>query len=331
MKTLVSLIFGLFAFVIQGQDETYITVQRTIKLMGSQFNITVVATNEEIGYINIEEAADEIKRIEKMISSWDEASETSLINKNAGIKPIKVSAELFKLIERAIQISEITNGAFDISYAAMDQVWKFDGSMKYQPTENEVKRAMTKVGYKKIILNSNESTVFLKEKGMRISFNAIGKGYAADKVKELMVSKQVKAGIINASGDVTAWGTKASGKKWLVGIANPQSKDNIFSWIPIVESSMATTKGYEKYVTFKGKKYSHIINPRTGYPSTGIHSVSIFGKSAELCDALATAIFVMGKDLGLALANQLGDTEIIIVDDKSKMYKSSGIIFAEDK
>ena len=146
---------------------------------------------------------------------------------------------------------------------------------------------------------------------MKISFGAIGKGYAADRAKELLVSKQVVAGIINASGDLTTWGTKASGEKWLIGIANPLSKEKIFSWLPIVESSVATSGNYEKFVILDGKKYSHIIDPRTGYPSRGINSVTIFNKSAELCDALATAVFIMGKYAGLFKINQLPLTEVI--------------------
>src|SRR5690606_35475036 len=124
-------------------------------------------------------------RIEKLISSWDPDSETSLINKNAGIKPVKVSDELFKLIERAKVVSEITDGAFDISYASMDEVWKFDGSMTHPPTPAEIKRSIARVGYKKIILNSELGTVFLKDVGMKIGFGGIGKGYAADRTKEL--------------------------------------------------------------------------------------------------------------------------------------------------
>ena len=295
--------------------------------MGSRFDITVVAANEEIGYINIDEAVAEITRIENMISSWNPESETTLVNKNAGIKPVKVSLELFKLIERSKQISEITDGAFDISYSSMDKVWKFDGSMTYMPSVEEIQRSIAKVGYKKIVLNRENQTVFLEQKGMKISFGAVGKGYAADKAKELLVSKQVVAGIINASGDLTTWGTKASGEKWLIGIANPLSKDKIFSWLPIVESSVATSGNYEKFVIFDGMKYTHIIDPRTGYPSQGVNSVSIFAKSAELCDALATAVFIMGKDAGLALINQLGGTEVILVDSDNKIHKSSGILF----
>ncbi|MDO6604840.1 FAD:protein FMN transferase [Arenibacter palladensis] len=309
------------------QELNYVTVQRSVNLMGDKFDITVVADNEEIGYINIEEAVSEIKRIEKLISSWDEESETSKINKNAGIKPVKVSVELYKLIERANQISEITNGAFDITFAGLDKIWQFDGSMKYKPTKEEIKQSVSKVGYKKIILNEEDHTVFLQLKGMKIGLGGIAKGYAVDMAKELLVGKQVRAGVINASGDLTTWGTKATGEKWLIGIANPLSKDKIFSWLPVLESSVATSESYDKYITFDGRKYSHILDPRTGNPISGINSVSVFSKTAELSDALATAIFVLGVDSGMALINQLKGTEAIIVDDNNKMHKSSGILF----
>lgn len=309
------------------QEQKFVTVQRTVTLMGEKFDITIVADNEEIGYINIEEAVSEIKRIEKLMSSWDEESETSEINRNAGIKPVKVSVELFKLIERANQISEITDGAFDISFAGLDNVWKFDGSMRYKPSKDQIKQSVSKVGYGKIMLNEDNHTVFLQLKGMKIGLGAIAKGYAVDKAKELMVEKQVRAGVINASGDLTSWGTKATGEKWLIGIANPLSKDKIFSWLPVLESSVATSESYDKFISFDGKKYSHIIDPRSGLPTTGINSVSVFSKTAEWSDALSTAIFVLGVDSGMALINQLKGTEVIIVDSNNKMHKSSGILF----
>ena len=327
MKVFVPLFFSLLMIAGFAQERKYVTVKRAVNLMGTNFEITVVATNEEIGYINIDEATAEISRIEKIISSWDPGSETSLINKNAGIRPVKVSHELYNLIERSIQISIITDGAFDITYASIDQVWKFDGSMEYSPTAAEVKKSIAKVGYQNIVLDEDAQTVFLKLKGMKISFGGIGKGYAADKAKELLVSKRVIAGVINASGDLTTWGTKASGEKWLIGIANPLNKGKIFTWLPVLESSVATSRSMDQYVNFRGKRYSHIIDPRTGYPAAGINSVHVFEKSAEMSDALATAILIMGKDAGLDLINQLPLTEAILVDSQNKMHKSSGILF----
>lgn len=299
--------------------------------MGSQFAITLVTQNEELGYINIQEAVAEITRIEKMISSWDEESETYQINKNAGIKPVKVSLELYMLIERCKQISELTDGAFDISYASMDKIWKFDGSMDKMPDAQTIKKSVERVGFKKIILDKKNQTVFLKEKGMKISFGAIGKGYVAEKAKEFLIYRQVVGGVIDAAGDLTTWGTNLTGKKWIVGIANPLEKDKIVSWLPIVESSIATSGNYEKYVTFKGKRYSHIIDPRTGYPSTGIKQVSILSKNAEVCDALATAVFIMGKDDGLFLINQLDGVEVVLFDSYNNVHKSDGVLFETER
>ena len=261
-----------------------------------------------------------------MISSWDPNSETSLVNSNAGIQPVKVSLELFKLVERAKKISEITDGAFDISYASMDNIWKFDGSVDRLPSKKDIQLSVANIGYQNIELNENNQTVFLKEKGMRIGFGAIGKGFAADKAKELLISKGVKGGIVNASGDLTTWGTRETGEKWMIGITNPEKKDEVFSWLPIVESSVATSGNYEKYLIFKGEKYSHIIDPRTGYPTKGVQSVSIFAKQAELCDALATAVFILGRDSGIHLINQLDGVEVVLVDTEKKIHKSSGIL-----
>ncbi|TAI49472.1 FAD:protein FMN transferase [Flagellimonas allohymeniacidonis] len=331
MRIFLLLFFSLSCMLVKGQARKDVTVRKTMKLMGTRFEITVVAPNEDIGYINIDEAVSEIKRIEKIISSWDETSETSLINKNAGIQPVKVCPELYNLIERAIKISEITDGAFDITYASLDKVWKFDGSMDRMPAPSEIERSISKIGFQKIVLNEKDQTVFLPEQGMRIGFGAIGKGYAADKAKELLMAKQVKAGIINASGDLTTWGTKTTGEKWLVGIANPLSKDKVFSWLPVVESSVATSGNYEKYIMFNDKKYSHIIDPRTGYPTTGINSVSIFAKYAELCDAMATAVFIMGKDSGIHMVNQIDGVEAVVVDSENKIHKSSGIVFEKNQ
>ncbi len=321
------LFFGILTMTfVCGQAGKYVTVKRSLKLMGSSFELTVVANNEEIGYINLEEAIAEVRRIEKLISSWDPESETSEINRNAGVKPVKVSLELFKLIERAIQISEITNGAFDITIGAMEDVWKFDGSMSVFPTPEQISSAVSKVGYKKIALNKAENSVFLKEEGMKIRFAAIGKGYAADKVKELLVSKQVPAGMINASGDITTWGTKATGEKWLIGVDHPRSNSKIFTWLPLIESSVSITGNLVRYVSFNGKKYTHYINPKSGYPTTGISKVTVLAKRAELCDALSTAVYILGKEKGISMINQLGDTEVIIVDRFNQIYKSNGII-----
>ncbi|UAM98668.1 FAD:protein FMN transferase [Polaribacter litorisediminis] len=321
MKTAIY-VFALFFSLISFGQPPY---KRTLKLMGSSFDITVVAKDADEANIAIDMAITEITRIEKLISSWDKNSQTSTINRNAGMKPVQVDKELFQLIQRAIKISKLTNGAFDISYASMDKVWFFDGSMTKMPSEEVIKKSVEKVGYQNIILNEEDHSVFLKLKGMKIGFGAIGKGYAADKAKALLQEKGVVSGIINASGDLNTWGTQPNGKDWLVAIINPLNKAKVFSWMPVKNSAVVTSGNYEKYVKFNNTLYTHIIDPRTGYPAKEILSATIFTKTAELADALATSIFVMGVHTGLDFINQLNGVECIIIDANNKMIFSKNI------
>ncbi len=293
--------------------------------MGSRFDITVVAKDQIMADNYIDVAVNEIGRIEKLISSWDKNSQTSLINRNAGIQAVKVDKELFDLIIRAIGISKLTDGAFDISYASMDKLWKFDGSMTELPSKEKIRRSISRVGYQKIVLNQELSTVFLTEKGMKIGFGAIGKGYAADKAKDLLIAEGVEAGIINASGDMNTWGKQPDNSDWKVAITNPLNKNNAFALLPVVNKAVVTSGNYEKYVTLGGKRYSHIINPRTGYPSTGIVSATVFAPKAELADALATSVFVMGIEVGVNRINQLEGIECVIIDDKGNIHTSDNI------
>jgi len=298
---------------------------RTLKLMGSKFDITVVAYDSIKANDYIDLAVNEISRIECLISSWEVESQTSKVNRNSGIKPTHVDDELFALIERAISISKLTDGAFDISYASMDKIWKFDGSMTKMPSELKIKASVAKVGFQNIHLNKENKTVFLVLKGMKIGFGAIGKGYAADRAKALLIEKGVRAGIINASGDMNTWGKKPNGEPWKVAITNPMDKSKVFAVLPINQGAVVTSGNYEKFVTLEGKRYSHIIDPRTGYPTSGILSVTVFSPKAELADALATSVFVMGKSVGLDRINQLPTVECVIVDSEGHISTSENI------
>lgn len=309
---------GTFSFA----QESY---KQTLKLMGSKFEITVVANDSIEGVHYISMAVEEITRIEKLISSWDQNSETWAVNAAAGKSAVKVSKELYDLVERSLKLSKLTDGAFDISYASMDRIWKYDGSMKIMPSDKKIKASVSKVGFQNIILNQQETSIFLKLPGMKIGFGAIGKGYAADKAKSLLMQMGVSAGIVNASGDMSTWGKQPDGSDWKVALTNPMDKTKGFGLLPVVDKAVVTSGNYEKYVLFDGKRYAHIIDPRTGYPSTGILSVTVFAPKAELADALATSVFVMGKETGLDRINQLPNVECIIIDDEGAVYKSKNI------
>lgn len=299
--------------------------RRPLFLMGCDFSITVVAEDSNKANIYIDKAIDEMTRIEKLISSWDPKSETSQINNNAGVKPVKVSPELFGLIQRSLSLSKLTDGAFDISFASMNKIWKFDGSMTSMPSPLEISNSVKHVGYKNIELNAEKQTVFLKHKQTKIGFGAIGKGYAADKAKQLLINIGVKAGIINASGDMNTWGTQPNGKPWTIAITNPMNKNHAFATLPLQNNAVVTSGDYEKYVEFDGLRYAHIINPKTGYPSKGIVSVTVFAPKAELADALATSVFVLGKDVGINRINQLPNIECILIDTEGNIFKSDNI------
>ena len=297
-----------------------------IKLMGNHFELSVVAENEDWAQTRINAAIDEIKRIEKLLTSYSDSSDTYLINTNAGIAAVKVSVETFTLIERSLRISALTQGAFDITYGSIDKsLWNFDTNMKSLPDKETAQQMVQLINYKNIVLDGEKTTVFLKEKGMRIGFGGIGKGYAADMAKKIMQGMGVESGIVNASGDLNAWGLQPNGKEWTIGIADPNTAGKIFSFINITGLAVATSGNYEKYIMVGGKKYSHTINPRTGLPVTGIKSVTIITKIAEIADAMATPITIMGVKAGLGLINQINDMEVIIIDDNDQVYTSKNI------
>ena len=321
MKKKVTLFLLSITFVSFGQ----MTHKRKLSMLGSPLEITVVAKDTIQGNQYIDLAITEVKRIEYLISDWIPSTQISQVNKNAGSKPVKVDKEVFDLVGRAIKVSQITSGAFDISYASMDKIWKFDGSMKAMPTEEAIKKSVSKIGYKNIILDSKEQTIFLKNEGMKLGLGGIGQGYIADKVKELLFSKGCTSGIVNVSGDINAWGRQQDGNPWTVGIVNPLNKNKVFATFPLEDSAVETSGNYEKYVIFNGIRYSHIIDPRTGYPAQGVVSVSVFAKQTEIADALATGIFVMGVEVGIDLVNQLKGVECIMVDDRGKIHSSKGI------
>ena len=299
--------------------------KKRVALLGSPFEITVVVNDTIEGNKYASMAIQEVKRIENLISDWIPTTQISQVNQNAGIKAVKVDEEVFNLVERAIKISKLTDGAFDISYASLDKVWKFDGSMKAMPSPEAIKKSVEKIGYQNIILDKNEKTIFLKITGMKLGLGGIGQGYIADKIKDLLQSNGSVSGIVNVSGDINTWGRQPNGEPWTVAIVNPMDKNKVFATFPLEDSAVETSGSYEKYVTFNGVRYSHIIDPRTGYPATGVVSVSVFAKQTEIADALATGIFVLGVDVGINLVNQLKGIECIMVDSKGKVHTSKGI------
>lgn len=300
--------------------------KQQMRLMGNQFEISVVADDGIFAVERIAEAVEEISRIERLLTTFKPDSQTNQINDMAGIAPVKVDAEVFHLIKRSIRISEISQGAFDITYGSLDKrFWNFDTKMDVLPDKKTAKKSVALINYKNVILDEEQQTVFLKHKGMRIGFGGIGKGYAADSARKVLQEAGVSSGIVNASGDLTTWGNQPDGKPWTVGIADPENRLKPFSYLDISNMAIATSGNYEKFAIINGKRYSHTIDPHSGFPVSGIKSVTIICPHAELADALATPVTVMGVEVGLNLINQLNNVGCIIIDDENKLYTSRNI------
>jgi thiamine biosynthesis lipoprotein len=294
--------------------------------MGNQFELTIVGEDKLWAEERIDDAINEIKRIEVLLTTFNDNSQTAEINACAGIRPVHVDNEVFELIFRALKISALTQGAFDITYGSLDKrLWNFDVLMTSLPDDETARKAVRLINWRNVILDREQQTVYLKEKGMRIGFGGIGKGYAADKARDLLQKKGVKSGIVNASGDLVTWGQQPDGKPWTIGIASPYHRRLPFASLDLTNTAIATSGSYEKFAVIDGKRYSHTIDPRTGLPVTGIKSVTMICPSGELADALATPVMVMGCKVGLNLINQLKGVACIVIDDDDKLYTSNNI------
>lgn len=294
--------------------------------MGNRFDLAVVGSNELDARAALEKAVLEIQRIEQLLSTYRPDSQTNQINEMAGISPVIVDAEVFELIQRAQRISDLTQGAFDLTYGSMDKsFWNFDQKMTQLPSPELAKKSVQLIDYQQVELDIHNKSVFLKKKGMRLGFGGIGKGYAADRAKALLVTLGFQHGLVNASGDLCAWGNKENGKLWSIGVVHPDQSDQIIAHFDLKNSSVATSGNYEKFVVIDGKKYSHTIDPNTGYPIQGIKSVTVFAPFAELADALTTPIAVMGVSIGLDLINQIPGLGCVIIDDDNQVFYSESI------
>lgn len=297
--------------------------RRQARLMGTTFEFIVIADS---GESIIDEGINEVKRIESLLTEFSATSQTSLINNAAGSRPVPVDPEVYDIVKRSKQLSGITQGAFDITSGVLKKMYNFKGGKSQMPDKEKIRDALNKVGSEKIALSGNNS-VSLTIPGMHVGFGAIGKGYAADRVKTLFRKRGVKNGVISASGDLTAWGTRADRSPWKIGIADPAKATKPIGWLMADNISIATSGNYEQYFELDGERYSHNINPKTGMPVKGIKSVTVVSPRAELSDALATAVTVMGVDIGIHFINQLPDTHCMIIDDRNKIFTSQRMKF----
>ena len=294
-------------------------------IMGCHFVLTAIHNDPQIAWDALRAGEDEIKRIERLISSWSEESETSLVNNNAGLRPVKVSAELFNLVERCIRVSDLTQGAFDITGTLARYYWNFNRQEQSWLEESKILELKGLCDYKLIHMDKDNHTIFLEKKGMKIGFGAIGKGYAAQCAKLAMQTKGIERGLVNASGDLICWGDALNTSHWKINIPNPEKRQESLLAFNLLEGSVVTSGNFENYFLRNNIRYSHIIDPRTGVPVVALKNVSIVCPNAELGDALATAVSVLGLKDGLGLVDTLNGVECMIIDKDNNLHFSNHI------
>jgi len=360
LKLKVKKIFLLFAvccllstiFACSPQKEKVYRKNRI--LMDTTVTISVVSGSGDKAEKAIDKAFGEIEKLDRLLNFFSDSSEVSEINRNAGLKAVVVSPETFAVLEKAVYASGKTNGAFDVTIGSVTTLWDFHKRVK--PEDKQIKERLPLINYKKIILNKKSSSVYLKKKGMLIDLGGIAKGYAADKAVEELKREGIKSGLVSISGDIKAFGLKPDLKPWKVGIRNPRAippspypspargesrklsglmgggkgegekgfSDEIMATIEMTDMAISTSGDYERYFIIEGKRYHHILNPKTGYPVDECRSVSIIAKYGAVTDPFSTGIFILGAERGIKLLEEMG-IDGIIVDKNGKIHTTPNL------
>ncbi|UCF87447.1 MAG: FAD:protein FMN transferase [Nitrospiraceae bacterium] len=290
--------------------------------------ITVVSTSERQAKDALEAGFKEIEKLEKLLDYYSPLSEITVINKASGIHPVKVSEETLEVIKEAVKIADVTKGVFDPTIGPVMKLWGFNLKIEEYavPSEGNVRDILRLVDYRDIKINVPESEIFLAKEGMELDLGGIAKGYAADEALDILKGKGMQAALVAIAGDIKGFGFKPDQKPWKVGIQNPRSPgdaseegEEIFATLYLENSAISTSGDYQRFFIEQGQRYHHIIDPRTGYPSSDVISVSVIAPEGLLSDGFSTGVFILGREKGMELLESLGYSGVLI-DRKKKIY-----------
>ncbi len=266
---------------------------------------------------------EEMHRIDRSMSTYKPDSEISRINRDAAKNPVTISAELLDLIARGIEMSRLTQGAFDITYASVGQLYDFRAGVR--PDEKQIAATLPAISYRFVELDLVERTVFFARQGVRIDLGGIAKGYAVERGAGILRAQGIAHGLVSAGGDSRVLGDRR-GAPWIVGVRDPRNSDRVVARLPLIDEAISTSGDYERFFEEDGVRYHHIISPATGHSASEARSVTIIGPDATMTDGLATSVFVMGVDKGLQLIDSLDDFEAVIVDKHGRLHRSGGFL-----
>jgi thiamine biosynthesis lipoprotein len=301
-------------------------VTRTKTAMGTDVRISVLTDDEEGALRAIAAAFDEIDRLEAMMTTWRSESEVSQVNAAAGKRPVKVSPEVIEVLKAARRASELSGGAFDVTFYALRGLWKFDEDLeKKLPDDKSLKARLPLIDYRQVVIDEPAGTVMLGKPGMAINLGGIAKGYAVDKAAAILKRAGFGDAIVQAGGDLLCSGSKG-GKPWTAGIRDPRGdRSDAFALLALTDHAFSTAGDYERYFILDGKRYHHILDPKTGQPARRSRSVTLYAPTALLADALDDAVFILGWQKGFALLEKVPDTGAVVVDEKGEVHISPRI------
>jgi thiamine biosynthesis lipoprotein len=308
-------VFILFlVFLILGCGPEKEKIYKKSKMtMDTIVTLSVVSESSGKAEKAMEKTFKEIEMLEKYLNNFSPDSEVSEINRQAGKNPVKVSPETMEVINRAIHISEKTKGAFDVTIGAVSKLWNFHDKVK--PDEKTVKQALPLVNYKNMIVNKKNQTIYLTKKEMSVDLGGIAKGYAADRAVGVLKKEGIKSGLVALAGEIKAFGLRPDKKPWRIGIQNPRQKgkdDEVIATMDLTDAAISTSGDYQRYFIENGKRYHHILNPKTGYPADECMSVTVIARGSTALDGFPTGVFVLGREKGLKLIESLGFDGVIV-------------------
>lgn len=295
-------------------------------MMGTEVSVYLWSDDPEAGRLALEEVFEEAARIDRLMSTYKDESEISKINREAAAGPVAAGDELFGLIRRALDISVLTRGAFDITFDSVGQ--HYDFRSRQRPDEETVEAERANIDYRLVNLDQATGTVHFLREGVRINLGGIAKGYVVERGIDLLRNRGVENAIVTAGGDSRLLGDRR-GRPWMVGIRDPREDGQVAISVPLSDEAISTSGDYERFFDEDGVRYHHIIRPSTGVPASGVHSASVFGPDAVITDALSTSVFVMGVEKGLTLIGNLPDYESIVIDADGEVYYSAGLVQPE--
>ena len=295
-------------------------------MMGTEVSVFLWSDDPEAGRQALEEVFSEADRIDRLMSTYKDDSEISKINREAAQQPVVAGAELFRLIQRSLDISVLTRGAFDITYDSVGQ--HYDFRQRQRPDAQTVEAERQLIDYRLVTLNQASGTVSFGREGVRINLGGIAKGYVVERGIDLLRHRGISHAIVTAGGDSRLLGDRR-GRPWMVGVRDPRKDGEIAISLPLADEAISTSGDYERFFDEDGVRYHHIITPSTGEPAGGVQSATVIGPDAVITDALSTSVFVMGVHKGLTLIGTLPDYESIVIDAEGRVFFSDGLMSPE--